>query len=104
MPIYEFVCKECSKNFEDLVLNPSQIDEVICPVCGSGQVKKKMSTFASKPAERGQFVFVQFKCGFLLHSQCLRDLTRLAVRRFKQNPVFSPPCFGLRKQGSVLVR
>jgi putative FmdB family regulatory protein len=53
MPIYEFVCKECSNNFEDLVLNLSQIDHVICPICGSGQVKKKMSTFASKPAEGG---------------------------------------------------
>lgn len=51
MPIYEFVCKECSSNFEDLVLSLSQIDQVICPVCGSAQVKKKMSTFASKPAE-----------------------------------------------------
>jgi putative FmdB family regulatory protein len=53
MPIYEFVCKECSSNFEDLVLSTSQIDQVICPVCGSGQVKKKMSTFASNLAERG---------------------------------------------------
>ena len=53
MPIYEFVCKECSKNFEDLVLSASRIDEVVCPVCGSGQVKKKMSTFASKAAEGG---------------------------------------------------
>jgi putative FmdB family regulatory protein len=50
MPIYEFVCKECSKNFEDLVMSASRIDEVVCPACGSRQVKKKMSTFASKPA------------------------------------------------------
>ena len=53
MPIYEFTCKECSSNFEDLVLSVSQIDQVICPVCGSGQVKKNMSTFASKAAEGG---------------------------------------------------
>jgi putative FmdB family regulatory protein len=53
MPIYEFICKECSKNFEDLVMSASRIDEVVCPACGSGQVKKKMSTFASKPAEGG---------------------------------------------------
>jgi len=53
MPIYEFICKECSKNFEDLVMSASRIDEVVCPVCGSGQVKKRMSTFASKPAEGG---------------------------------------------------
>lgn len=53
MPIYEFVCNECNKSFEDLVLSLSKIDEVICPKCGSGKVKKKMSTFASKPAAGG---------------------------------------------------
>lgn len=53
MPIYEFICKDCSKDFEDLVLSASRIDEVVCPACGSGQVKKKMSTFASKPADGG---------------------------------------------------
>jgi putative FmdB family regulatory protein len=53
MPIYEFICKECSSQFEDLVLSISQIDQVVCPVCGSGQVKKKLSTFASKPADGG---------------------------------------------------
>ena len=50
MPIYEFVCTECNKSFEDLVFSLSSIDEVVCPACGSSQVKKKMSTFASKPA------------------------------------------------------
>ena len=50
MPIYEFVCTECNESFEDLVFSFSKIDEVICPACGSSQVKKKMSTFSSKSA------------------------------------------------------
>jgi putative FmdB family regulatory protein len=50
MPIFEFVCTECDQSFEDLVFSVSKIDEVVCPSCGSGKVKKKMSTFASKPA------------------------------------------------------
>ena len=50
MPIFEFVCTECNESFEDLVFSLSKIDEVVCPVCGGSQVKKKMSTFASKPA------------------------------------------------------
>jgi len=53
MPIYEFICNECHTSFEDLVLSNSQINQVICPVCASGQVKKKMSTFASKSAADG---------------------------------------------------
>ncbi len=48
MPIYEFVCNDCAHPFEELVFG-SKIDDVVCPSCGSEQVKKKMSTFASKP-------------------------------------------------------
>jgi putative FmdB family regulatory protein len=50
MPIFEFVCTECDESFEDLVFSVSKIDEVVCPSCGGSKVKKKMSTFASKPA------------------------------------------------------
>jgi len=47
MPIFEFVCSECEQPFEELVFG-SNTDDVVCPSCGSGQVRKKMSTFASK--------------------------------------------------------
>jgi putative FmdB family regulatory protein len=66
MPIYEFVCTECSKSFEDLVFSLSRIDEVVCPACGSSQVKKKMSTFASKPAAGGS----SFSLGASSASSC----------------------------------
>jgi len=52
MPIFEFVCTDCNEPFEDLIFG-SSIDGVVCPTCGSEQVKKKMSTFASKPAGDG---------------------------------------------------
>jgi putative FmdB family regulatory protein len=48
MPIFEFVCEECKKAFEELVFSSSAIDRVKCPDCGGQQVKKKVSTFASK--------------------------------------------------------
>jgi len=47
MPIFEFVCTHCGKPFEELVRSAA-ISEVTCPECGSAQVKKKISTFASK--------------------------------------------------------
>ena len=49
MPMFEFVCDECESPFEDLIYG-TDLSGVICPVCGSNQVKKKMSTFASKVA------------------------------------------------------
>ncbi len=48
MPIFEFVCTQCGQNFEELVRSASSATEVICPTCHSQQVKKKISTFASK--------------------------------------------------------
>ena len=47
MPIFEFVCKVCEQPFEELIYS-SHIADVVCPSCGSEQVKKKMSTFSSK--------------------------------------------------------
>jgi putative FmdB family regulatory protein len=45
MPIYEFVCDECGKSFESLVIGYST-DNVKCPDCESSKVIKKISSFA----------------------------------------------------------
>ena len=51
MPIYEYVCTECKNSFEVLSLSSDGFKDVECTVCGSGKVKKSMSTFsASVPA------------------------------------------------------
>lgn len=52
MPIFEFVCKECELMFEELIFG-TKTDGVVCPSCGSEQVRKKMSTFASKSGSDG---------------------------------------------------
>lgn len=48
MPIFEFVCTDCGEPFEELLRSASAIHEVNCPACGSPQIKKKISSFASK--------------------------------------------------------
>ncbi len=48
MPMYEFGCPKCGDEFEELVRNADAIKEVVCPSCGSGKVKKKLSTFAPR--------------------------------------------------------
>ena len=52
MPIFEFKCEECEQHFEDLVFG-TKIDGVVCPACGGSQVRKKMSTFASRSGGDG---------------------------------------------------
>ncbi len=46
MPIFEFHCQNCGKEFEHLVF---RTDEVVkCPECGQESVNKLMSTCAAK--------------------------------------------------------
>jgi len=45
MPIYEYFCTDCGKDFEELVSlrvdkNPS------CPACNSNKTEKKLSAFS----------------------------------------------------------
>lgn len=49
MPVFEYRCKKCGNEFEELVLN--QNEKVKCPSCSSDQVEKKMSVFAHKSSE-----------------------------------------------------
>ena len=54
MPIYEYRCKECTTDFEDLIRNAADEAALRCPGCGSSDCKKAFSTFAtSGGAKRG---------------------------------------------------
>ena len=46
MPIYEYSCRGCDQNFEQLIL--SSAEKVKCPKCGSGKVEKQLSVFSSR--------------------------------------------------------
>ncbi len=45
MPVFEYKCKDCGCEFEELVFGN---DEVRCPACDSDKTRKKISTFAAK--------------------------------------------------------
>lgn len=45
MPIYEYKCEDCEKEFE--VFTFLKDEKPICPSCGSKEVKKKVSSFQS---------------------------------------------------------
>jgi putative FmdB family regulatory protein len=53
MPIYEFVCEDCGRPFEDLIRSFAAIAEVRCPACGSAALRRKVSTFASRVSGDG---------------------------------------------------
>jgi len=47
MPIYEFNCEDCDKEFETLVRTSDWEGEVECPSCGSEKLEKRLSVFAA---------------------------------------------------------
>jgi len=44
MPIFDYVCGQCSHEFETLLLRESE--PVRCPACGSDSVKRAVSLFS----------------------------------------------------------
>jgi putative FmdB family regulatory protein len=47
MPIYEYDCQECGKEFELLVSSGRSADTQTCPFCASDKLTRKFSAFAS---------------------------------------------------------
>jgi putative FmdB family regulatory protein len=45
MPIFEYSCRHCDHQFEQIVL--SAHEEISCPKCASGAVEKQLSVFSS---------------------------------------------------------
>jgi putative FmdB family regulatory protein len=43
MPVYEFKCKKCNKEYEELVWTQDKISGVECPECGSKSKKRLVS-------------------------------------------------------------
>ena len=52
MPLYEFECGKCGHIFEELC---SSDEMAICPVCASGETRKRIS--APAPLKKGAFPF-----------------------------------------------
>ncbi|WP_207261750.1 zinc ribbon domain-containing protein [Desulfovibrio sp. Huiquan2017] len=46
MPIYEYICKQCGHEFEELVFKAEA--PAPCPRCGSAETEKLMSACSAK--------------------------------------------------------
>ena len=54
MPIYEFLCRECGRKMSALVMSRARIDEVRCKRCGSANLEKLFSRFATVKSEESR--------------------------------------------------
>ena len=48
MPLFEYYCEECQKDFTLLQSVNVNKQETTCPDCGGNQIQHKLSTFAPK--------------------------------------------------------
>ena len=48
-PLFDFVCRDCGREFEALVRTGHP---PACPACGSSELDRKLASFAVKSAER----------------------------------------------------
>ncbi len=53
MPIYEYRCEECGKQFELFVRSLSQEITPVCPKCGAQNVARSVSLFGVGGASQG---------------------------------------------------
>ncbi len=54
MPIYEYVCPACNGRFQKLVQGFSDPLGLACPRCGSAQVRRAVSRFATLKSEEAR--------------------------------------------------
>jgi putative FmdB family regulatory protein len=47
MPIYEYRCNACGKEFEKLVRRSTETKDVECPACGQRKAEKAVSLFGA---------------------------------------------------------
>ena len=43
MPIYEYVCKDCNRQFETIITSSASQDRIACRYCGSANTRKTIS-------------------------------------------------------------
>jgi putative FmdB family regulatory protein len=54
MPIYEYRCNRCKKEFSQLFLNPKEIDNPRCKFCNSRNLTKLLSSFSVHQTEESR--------------------------------------------------
>ncbi len=53
MPIYEYKCNKCGKNFELLVFPSDDESQFECPSCGKKDICRLVSSFSCGASESG---------------------------------------------------
>ena len=84
MPIYEYRCTECGRNFELLILKASQ--PIACPSCGTTSVERLLSTFAAtSESSRQASTAAAYKYNNKLNARQEPDKPRIQIEHKHQH-------------------
>ena len=53
MPLYEFYCADCGREFEKMMRFDQADEKPVCPNCAGKSTQKKFSLFAAKAPDAG---------------------------------------------------
>ncbi|MDD5101461.1 MAG: zinc ribbon domain-containing protein [Endomicrobiaceae bacterium] len=70
MPLFEFICEKCGKQFEKIVFSINN-ETIECPTCKSTDVKKQFSTFASSSSKSSSHHHHDGCCSSSAPSDCI---------------------------------
>lgn len=63
MPIYEYHCKQCRKDFEALVWSQRDESNICCPKCQSKDLGRILSPFSTSSGTGGGLASSSSSCG-----------------------------------------
>ncbi|RJP73778.1 MAG: zinc ribbon domain-containing protein [Candidatus Zixiibacteriota bacterium] len=70
MPIYEFECRECRHHFDELVRASVNLQDIVCPQCGTNEPKKRMSAFGFSSGGKTVSSAASSACGSCHSGNC----------------------------------
>lgn len=68
MPIFEFRCKRCEKEFEFFLMRKDE--EILCPFCGGEEVEKLISLFGLASSASGGETTSSGACSACFSKNC----------------------------------
>ena len=82
MPIYEYRCNQCKKEFSQLFLNPKEIEKARCIFCNSSNLTKLLSFFCVHQTEESRLS--NFNTSKLQGNDFYRDSRNIGLRAKKR--------------------
>lgn len=84
MPLYEYRCEQCTKQFEATQPVHIRAEDTECPFCHARQATRLLSSFASKIVGDHKPGFAEIKAG-AMHNERMERFAKLPPLNLKRN-------------------